>query len=54
VVTIPGMKTRRHLADNMGAAALQLTAGQLERIEALAAQVTGERHPPAMMRILDR
>lgn len=54
VVTIPGMKTRRHLQDNLGAAALQLTAGQLERIQALAAQVTGERHPPAMMKILDR
>jgi aryl-alcohol dehydrogenase-like predicted oxidoreductase len=54
VVTIPGMKTRRHLADNLGAAALQLTAGQLERIQALAAQAAGERHPPAMMKILDR
>jgi aryl-alcohol dehydrogenase-like predicted oxidoreductase len=54
VVTIPGMKTRRHLHDNLGAAALQLTAGQLERIQSLAAQVTGERHPPAMMKILDR
>jgi aryl-alcohol dehydrogenase-like predicted oxidoreductase len=54
VVTIPGMKTRRHLADNLGAAAVQLTAGQLERIQVLAAQVTGERHPPAMMKILDR
>lgn len=54
VVTIPGMKTRRHLQDNLGAAALQLTAGQLERIQSLATQVTGERHPPAMMKILDR
>jgi aryl-alcohol dehydrogenase-like predicted oxidoreductase len=54
VVTIPGMKTRRHLRDNLGAARIALTAGQLERIQALAAQVAGERHPPAMMKILDR
>lgn len=54
VVTIPGMKTRAHLRDNLGGARLALTAAQLQRIEGLAAQVTGERHPPAMMRILDR
>jgi aryl-alcohol dehydrogenase-like predicted oxidoreductase len=54
VVTIPGMKTRRHLQDNLGAARLTLQADQLERIDGLAAQVTGERHPPAMMAILDR
>lgn len=54
VVTIPGMKTRAHLADNLGAATLQLDATQFARIEALAAGVAGERHPPAMMKILDR
>jgi aryl-alcohol dehydrogenase-like predicted oxidoreductase len=54
VVTIPGMKTRAHLADNLAGARLQLTAAQLATIEGLAAQVTGERHPPAMMRALDR
>ena len=53
VVTIPGMKTRRHLADNLGAASLVLDAADLQLIAGLAAAVIGERHPPAMMRILD-
>lgn len=54
VVTIPGMKTRTHLGDNLGGARLQLGAQQLAVIEGLAAQVIGERHPPAMMLALDR
>jgi aryl-alcohol dehydrogenase-like predicted oxidoreductase len=54
VVTIPGMKTRRHLTDNLGAARIALTPAQLSHIDALATQVAGERHPPAMMKILDR
>mgnify|MGYP005811078423 CR=1 FL=1 len=54
VVTIPGMKTRAHLADNLRGAALGLSATHLAQIESLAAAVQGERHPPAMMRILDR
>lgn len=54
VVTIPGMKTRAHLADNLGAARLELTNEELGTINGLAAQVAGERHPPAMMHILDR
>jgi aryl-alcohol dehydrogenase-like predicted oxidoreductase len=55
VVTIPGMKTRRHLQDNLAGSQLMLTAGQLQRIDALLAQspVVGERHPPAMMQIID-
>lgn len=54
VVTIPGMKTRAHLADNLGAAGITLASQHLERIDQLAAAVQGERHPPAMMKILDR
>ena len=54
VVTIPGMKTRAHLQDNLGAARIALSPEQLRQLDALAAMVTGERHPPAMMRILDR
>ena len=54
VLTIPGMKTREHLADNLGAAGLQLSSEQTSRIGELADQVLGERHPPAMMQILDR
>lgn len=54
VVTIPGMKTRAHLSDNLGAAAVTLSPQQIGRIDALANMVKGERHPPAMMKILDR
>lgn len=54
VFTIPGMKTRAHLADNLSGAGLQLSKRQVERIDALARAVQGERHPPAMMKILDR
>jgi aryl-alcohol dehydrogenase-like predicted oxidoreductase len=54
IVTIPGMKTRTHLADNLGAAALMLSPAHRNRIEGLAAHALGERHPPAMMMILDR
>jgi len=56
IVTIPGMKTRAHLADNLAAAELRLSAEQLASIEARAAElaIRGERHPPAMMKIVDR
>lgn len=54
VVTIPGMKTRTHLKDNLAAGGLQLDAAQLALIDGMAGQVTGERHPPEMMAILDR
>lgn len=54
VVTIPGMKTRAHLADNLRGARLTLSPEHLSRIETLADKVRGERHPPAMMRIIDR
>lgn len=54
VLTIPGMKTRMHLADNLHGAGLRLSTRQVEQIDALARGVQGERHPPAMMKILDR
>jgi aryl-alcohol dehydrogenase-like predicted oxidoreductase len=54
VVTIPGMKTRQHLQDNLGALRVQLSPQQISHFDTLAAEVQGERHPPAMMRILDR
>jgi aryl-alcohol dehydrogenase-like predicted oxidoreductase len=56
VVTIPGMKTRAHLHDNLAGGQIQLSAAQLAEIENLARMlpVAGERHPPAMMKILDR
>jgi aryl-alcohol dehydrogenase-like predicted oxidoreductase len=56
VVTIPGMKTRAHLRDNLAGARLRLSAAHLAEIGARAASFTvaGERHPPAMMQIIDR
>lgn len=56
VVTIPGMKTRAHLADNLAGARLALTPSQLQRLaQALVeAPIAGERHPPAMMQVVDR
>jgi aryl-alcohol dehydrogenase-like predicted oxidoreductase len=54
VLTIPGMKTRRHLRENFAALQLTLSPEQSVRIETLAAHVHGERHPPAMMQIIDR
>ena len=56
IVTIPGMKTRAHLRENLGGGSLQLSGAQLARIGQRAArlQIRGERHPPAMMKIVDR
>jgi hypothetical protein len=50
------MKTRVHLRDNLAGARLTLSAAQIAEIDALAARlhVEGERHPPAMMQIIDR
>jgi aryl-alcohol dehydrogenase-like predicted oxidoreductase len=56
IVTIPGMKTRVHLRDNLAGGRLTLSATQVATINARAAAipVLGERHPPAMMKIVDR
>jgi aryl-alcohol dehydrogenase-like predicted oxidoreductase len=56
VVTIPGMKTRAHLRDNLAGGELVLSAQSLDQIEAAlaASPVVGERHPPAMMQAIDR
>jgi len=54
ILTIPGMKTRAHLLDNLRGARLNLAPAEITRMDALAGQVQGERHPPAMMKILDR
>jgi aryl-alcohol dehydrogenase-like predicted oxidoreductase len=56
VLAIPGMKTRAHLRDNLAGARLVLTPELLAHIESRAArlQVVGDRHPPAMMKIIDR
>jgi aryl-alcohol dehydrogenase-like predicted oxidoreductase len=56
VVAIPGMKTRSHLADNLAGGSLVLPEKQLARIEAALSvfPVAGERHPPGMMKAIDR
>jgi aryl-alcohol dehydrogenase-like predicted oxidoreductase len=55
VLPIPGMKTRQHLADNLGAVALSISAAErlqlAQLVEGLG--VHGERHPPAMMKTLN-
>jgi aryl-alcohol dehydrogenase-like predicted oxidoreductase len=56
VVTIPGMKTRTHLSDNLAGGDLVLPERLLGRIESAieALPVAGERHPPGMMKAIDR
>jgi len=54
ILPIPGMKTRAHLADNLGALAVSLSREEQDGLRALVEQVgvRGERYPPAMMRPL--
>ena len=56
VVAIPGMKTRAHLRENLGALDVRLDAAAMRELDALLASigVHGERHPPAMMAAIDR
>jgi aryl-alcohol dehydrogenase-like predicted oxidoreductase len=55
VLTIPGMKTRTHLAENVGT--LELTLSRAEQKEIIAQiqalTVHGDRHAPAMMQAFD-
>jgi aryl-alcohol dehydrogenase-like predicted oxidoreductase len=55
VMPIPGMKTRTHLDDNLGALQVALSAAEEQELRRLvdATQVRGERHPPPMMKTLD-
>ncbi len=55
VTPIPGMKTRTHLNDNLGALQVALSAAEEQELRRLvdALQVRGERHPPPMMKTLD-
>jgi aryl-alcohol dehydrogenase-like predicted oxidoreductase len=55
VTPIPGMKTRTHLNDNLGALQVALSAAEEQELRRLvdATQVRGERHPPPMMKTLD-
>ncbi|MFB7876414.1 aldo/keto reductase [Nocardia sp. NPDC056064] len=44
VVPIPGTRKRARLAENVAAATVRLTAGELATLEPIAAQVAGERY----------
>lgn len=56
VFTIPGMKRRNHLDDNLGALDVALSAAERAELAALADHhgTHGERHAPAMMSVVDR
>ena len=56
VTAIPGMKTRGHLAQNIGALAVQLSHAEQQELRTQIASITvqGERHAPAMMKAIDR
>jgi aryl-alcohol dehydrogenase-like predicted oxidoreductase len=55
VTPIPGMKTRAHLSDNLGALDVVLSGAEEQELRRLVEdlQVQGERHPPMMMQVLD-
>jgi aryl-alcohol dehydrogenase-like predicted oxidoreductase len=55
VTPIPGMKTRTHLNDNLGALQVALSAAEEQELRRLVdtLQVRGERHPAPMMKTLD-
>ncbi|MET0232659.1 MAG: aldo/keto reductase [Rhodanobacteraceae bacterium] len=56
IVPIPGTKRRRYLDENIGALGVQLSAGELARIEKTfpRASVSGERYLPTMMALTGR
>jgi aryl-alcohol dehydrogenase-like predicted oxidoreductase len=55
VTPIPGMKTRAHLNDNLGALDVVLSAAEEQELRRLVdrVKVQGERHPAPMMKTLD-
>lgn len=54
VTAIPGMKTRAHLQDNIGALDVRLSVAERQELRSRAAAipVQGDRHNPAMMKVL--
>jgi aryl-alcohol dehydrogenase-like predicted oxidoreductase len=56
IVPIPGTTKLHRLEENLGAAALELTAGDLREIETALANLTvqGERYPPFLAAMVDR
>jgi aryl-alcohol dehydrogenase-like predicted oxidoreductase len=56
IVPIPGTKRRKYLEENLAAADVQLTAGDLARIDAVSPKgaAAGLRYPEAMMQFVNR
>jgi aryl-alcohol dehydrogenase-like predicted oxidoreductase len=56
IVPIPGTRRLERLEENLGAAQVELTAGDLAAIDAAAAGITvqGDRYPEAMQQMIDR
>jgi aryl-alcohol dehydrogenase-like predicted oxidoreductase len=53
IVPIPGMKRRRHLVENVTAAAIRLSTEMIDALDALGDQVAGERHNAHNLRFVD-
>jgi aryl-alcohol dehydrogenase-like predicted oxidoreductase len=53
VVPIPGMKTGRHLPDNLAAVDVRLTAEGLEFMSTLAPKIKGDRYPASNKKYLE-
>jgi aryl-alcohol dehydrogenase-like predicted oxidoreductase len=55
VLTIPGMKTRTHLAENVGTLELTLSRAEQKELNDKIAALTvhGDRHAPEMMKVID-
>jgi len=53
IVPIPGMKRRRHLTENVTAAAIRLSPETIEALDVLGDQVAGERHNAYNLQFVD-
>jgi aryl-alcohol dehydrogenase-like predicted oxidoreductase len=56
IVPIPGTTKRHRLAENLGAASIQLTGDELREIDRAAAQIEvhGARYPEHLMKMVGR
>jgi aryl-alcohol dehydrogenase-like predicted oxidoreductase len=56
IVPIPGTIKRQRLEENLGAAAIELSADDLREIDSAAAQITvqGARYPEHLQRMVGR
>ena len=54
IVPIPGTKRRQYLEENVAAADVRLSAGDLAEIAGLAGMTTGDRYPPAHAHLIER